>query len=207
VSVFRGVVGDLAESTLLVSGTLSGSGFVEVFDSLETSATSWYRAYAENTAGSQSAYTNPVFFVESSGGTFAYCTAKVSSRGCVPTISGVGTPSMSSSSPFFLNANQVHNNQFGILVYAYAPDFKPFMGGTLCLGFPLKRVTAVATGGNGTGQDCSGVLSYDFNAWIASGKDKGLASGLTLYAQWWYRDSQDGFGAGLTDGLQFTIQP
>lgn len=207
VTVFRGVVGNAAESTLLVSGTLSGSGFVEVFDSLETSATSWYRAYAENTAGSQSAYTNPVFFVESSGGTFPYCTAKVSSRGCVPTISGVGTPSMSSSSPFFLNANQVHNNQFGILVYAYAPDFKPFMGGTLCLGFPLKRVTAVATGGNGTGQDCSGVLSYDFNTWIASGKDKGLASGLTLYAQWWYRDSQDGFGAGLTDGLQFTIQP
>jgi hypothetical protein len=71
----------------------------------------------------------------------------------------------------------------------------------------LKRVTALATGGNGTGQDCSGVLSYDFNTWIASGKDKGLASGLTLYAQWWYRDSKDGFGAGLTDGLQFTIQP
>jgi len=114
---------------------------------------------------------------------------------------------MSSSSPFFINASQVHNNQFGILVYAYAPDFKPFMGGTLCVGFPLKRVTAVGTGGNGTGQDCSGVLSYDFNSWIASGKDKGLASGLMLYAQWWYRDGQDAFGAGLTDGLQFTIQP
>jgi hypothetical protein len=28
-----------------------------------------------------------------------------------------------------------------------------------------------------------------------------------LYAQWWYRDGQDAFGAGLTDGLQFTIQP
>ena len=148
-----------------------------------------------------------MFFVESSGGTFSYCTAKVSSRGCVPTISGVGTPSMSSSSPFFINANQVHNNQFGILVYAYAPSFKTFMGGTLCLGIPLKRVTAVATGGNGTGQDCSGLLSYDFNTWIASGNDKGLAAGLTLYSQWWYRDGQDAFGAGLTDGLQFIIQP
>ena len=208
VSVFRGVSGDVAEATIAVFGALSGSGFLETFDPLSTSATSWYRAYAQNTAGSQSAYTNPVFFVASSGGgTFSYCTAKTSSRGCVPAVSGSGTPSMTSSAPFYIYANQVHNSQFGILVYAYAPDFKPFMGGTLCLGFPLKRVTVQATGGNGTGKDCSGVLSYDFNTWIASGKDIGLASGLTLYAQWWYRDSQDGFGAGLTDGLQFTIQP
>ncbi len=208
VTLFRGVAGDASESVIFTSGTLTGSGFVETFDALDQSGNhSWYRAYAENSGASQAAYSNPVFFVPGSGSTYSYCTAKPSSRGCVPTISGAGVPSMTPGVPFHIQASQVHNSQFGILVYSHGPDFNAFFGGTLCVDFPLRRVTVQTTGGNSSGQDCSGALSFDFNTWIALGKDAGIVAGETLFAQWWYRDGQDAFGAGLTDALQFTVQP
>jgi hypothetical protein len=49
----------------------------------------------------------------------------------------------------------------------------------------------------------------DFNAWIQSGADPLLLAGKTVNGQYWFRDPQDpaGFGTGLTDALEFTIQP
>jgi hypothetical protein len=43
--------------------------------------------------------------------------------------------------------------------------------------------------GHGGGQ-CSGVLSIDFNGWIASGIDPALVAGQHVAAQFWYRDPQ-----------------
>ena len=106
---------------------------------------------------------------------------------------------------FLITAEQVTNKQFGILVYAHEPRFLPFFGGTLCLGAGLRRVGAVPTNGNSGPLDCSGTLSYDFNTWIASGKDPALVDGFTAYAQWWFREPGDILGVGLTDALQFTI--
>jgi hypothetical protein len=62
ITIFEGKVGDASETVLCSSGALTGSGTFECADNLTTSARSWYRAYAENTMVSQTAYTNPVFF-------------------------------------------------------------------------------------------------------------------------------------------------
>ncbi len=62
VSVYSGSVGDGSEVLLGQVGGLSGSGSVEFPTSLSGLQRSWFRAYAENGAGDQTAYTNPVFF-------------------------------------------------------------------------------------------------------------------------------------------------
>ncbi len=62
ITILEGKVGDAAESVLCQSGPLTGSGVFDCADVLTTNVRSWYRAYAENTGVSQTAYTNPVFF-------------------------------------------------------------------------------------------------------------------------------------------------
>jgi hypothetical protein len=56
---------------------------------------------------------------------------------------------------------------------------------------------------------CSGVLSFDFNARIQSGIDSELVIGRHVYAQFRYRDPHDplGFGVGWTNAIRFVIQP
>jgi hypothetical protein len=65
------------------------------------------------------------------------------------------------------------------------------------------------SGGSGSGTNCTGTLSTDFNARIQSGADVGLVPGATISARWYYRDPQDpaGFATGLTDALRFAICP
>jgi hypothetical protein len=57
--------------------------------------------------------------------------------------------------------------------------------------------------------DCSGTLSFDFGARIASGIDPTLTAGATIAAQWLVRDPGDplGFGTSLSDAILFTIAP
>jgi hypothetical protein len=55
--------------------------------------------------------------------------------------------------------------------------------------------------------DCSGIFLFDFNAYIASGADPGLAACVSVYGQFWYRDPAAIAGTGLTDAVAFTIRP
>lgn len=55
--------------------------------------------------------------------------------------------------------------------------------------------------------DCSGALAFDFDAWIGGGHDPALAQGVTVHGQYWFRDAGDPFGSGLSDGIEFLIQP
>lgn len=207
VTLFRGEAGAGSETTLAQSALVTGSGVFEAADGLPAGGSSWYRAYAQDQAVTQTAYSNPVFFRRGSGTVFGYCTAKVSSQGCTPAMSGVGTPSESAGSGFFLEAEQVINKQFGIMIYAYSPNFVPFNDGTLCLGGSLRRTPVQTSRGSASGVDCSGSFSFDFNDWIANGPDGGLVAGVTVYAQYWFRDPMAASTTGLTDAVQFTIQP
>ncbi|MEO6711369.1 MAG: hypothetical protein ABI054_05680, partial [Planctomycetota bacterium] len=51
-------------------------------------------------------------------GVTIYCTAKINSLGCVPTISGSGAPSATAGSGFTISASQVINNKPGLLIYS-----------------------------------------------------------------------------------------
>lgn len=136
----------------------------------------------------------------------AYCTAKVNSQGCLPSISSSGVASATSGLPFPIRASAVLNQTVGILIYGHNAAAIPFQGGTLCVGGQVKRTPGQGSGGSAVGSDCSGSFSFDFNAYIASGVDPVLAFPTQpVNAQYWSRDVTASFGSSLTDALQFTV--
>jgi choice-of-anchor B domain-containing protein len=137
----------------------------------------------------------------------AYCTAKPNSQACTPAIASSGAASASSAASFDVSCSNVINQKGGTLFYGATPTSTPFQGGTKCVASPVRRTGVQNSGGNTGPDDCSGVLSIDFNARIQSGIDAALVPGATVFAQFWYRDGADptGFGTGLSDALQFTI--
>ncbi len=146
--------------------------------------------------------------------TQVYCTAKTNSLGCVPAIGSSGASSASAPSGFSVSASNVRNNKPGLLLYtASGRAATPFSGGTLCLALPLKRASAVVSGGNpAPANDCSGVYAIDMNAFRAGALGGTPAAYLSLpgtlvQSQFWGRDP--GFAAPnnttLSNALEFLV--
>ncbi|MCE9595393.1 MAG: hypothetical protein K8S98_14495 [Planctomycetes bacterium] len=138
----------------------------------------------------------------------AYCTAKVNSELCVPTIGFTGTPS-AAGAPFTVTGVEFLNKKFGLLFYGTQPLGAAFQGGHLCVKAPTKRTPPQNAGGSPTGNDCTGTYAVDFNALIQAGTDPNLVAGAFVHVQWWARDPGDftGFGTSLSDALKFEICP
>lgn len=205
VTLFRGRVGDASESIIGQSLLTSGSFVFSASDNTAPGRT-YYRAYVETDSG-DTAYSNPIFLWEGTNDPQVYCVAKASSAGCAPSIGWQGVASASSGFGFWITGDQVLNQQFGILVYADQAGFIPIGDGSLCLGGSLVRTPVQFSGGSGSGTDCTGQLTFDFNVHIASGADPSLTAGTTVYAQYWYRDPSATATSGLTDAVQFVINP
>jgi hypothetical protein len=133
-----------------------------------------------------------------------YCTAKVNTLGCTPTISATGSPSASAGSGFVVDCTNTLPDKLGILFYGGGAQIVPFRGGWLCVKAPLQRAAALAAS---SGSFCDGSYSVDFNAYIASGQDPALVAGTIVHGQWATRDPLDAWGSGLSDALQFLIGP
>jgi len=136
-----------------------------------------------------------------------YCTAKVNSLFCTPSIAFTGTPSASSATPFDLTASQVLNNKTSVLFYGFTAAAAPFQGGTLCVQPPFVRTPPQSSGGTPSGNDCTGAPTFDMNARIQGGTDPNLVAGATVFAQYYYRDPSDAFTVGLTDAVSFVVCP
>lgn len=136
-----------------------------------------------------------------------YCTAKVNSQGCTPSMTSSGIASVSSVLPFDVGAVNVINNKNGLLYYGLTPLSAPFQGGIKCVATPSKRTAIQDSMGNVGPDDCSGVYSIDINALIQAGGDPALTVGVTAYSQYWSRDPASSSNTGLTDGLAFTVFP
>jgi hypothetical protein len=161
--------------------------------------------------GSLSDGTRALFHLGQSLDPANYCTAKTSSAGCLPELTGTLAvpPSASLGQGFHLRAKLLEPKMIGVFLYSVVGSAAlPWLGGTLCIASPFRRVGMSGTGGT-LGQGCSGAIQMDFNAWIASGADPALAPGQRVFAQAWFRDP--GFAPpeniGLTDGLSFVIGP
>ncbi len=135
----------------------------------------------------------------------SYCTAKIDSSGCVPSISAIGQPSLSLLTPFEVRAGSIQSQRTGILLYGFAANSVPWKGGWLCVQAPIHRTSLQNSGG--IGGVCTGSLSVDFAALARSGINPQLNAGSTVFAQAWYRDPLGSAGSGLSAGLSFTLEP
>ncbi len=136
----------------------------------------------------------------------AYCTSKTNSLGCTPSISATGSAS-ASGSPFVIACNAQLNQRPGLLFYGFEAQSLAYQGGWLCVRAPVRRSSLLNSGGSTSGNDCSGVYSFDFDAWIQSGVDPALVAGAIAYAQFWSRDPGVSFSTVRSDALRFGIAP
>ena len=144
-----------------------------------------------------------------------YCTAKVNSLLCTPTIAFTGVPSATAGSGFVINTSNVINNKPGLYLYTNGGRAAaPFFGGLRCVGTPVRRSVPMNSNGNAPPNDCSGVYSMDFNTFAVGGLGGSPQAylqipGTLIDVQAWGRDN--GFPAGtnatLSDGLEFMICP
>ena len=147
-----------------------------------------------------------------------YCSPKVNSQGCYPTISASGVPSASNVWTFEVITWEILNQKVGLYFYKVGGTAAatPFQGGTLCVGpAGVRRTPGQFTGGNPVpAQDCSGSLALDFNAFavgLAGGNPDPLllTLGYMYRCQAWSRDP--GFAppnnTSLSNALQVPIGP
>ena len=145
----------------------------------------------------------------------AYCTAKLNSQGCTPSIVATGVSSASATSGFTISATNVINNTVGLLTYTSAGRAAtPFMGGWRCLNAPIRRSLQVYSGGSQPPNNCSGVYSLDLNEFASGALGNSPAPylsmpGTIIDVQFWGRDP--GFAApnnvALSDALEFSVYP
>ncbi len=135
-----------------------------------------------------------------------YCTAKINSLGCLPTMGFSGTPTLSGTDDFQLHAAALISRQNGILFFGFAAAKAPFAGGTLCVAPPLVRTPPMNSGGSPP-PACDGTFAFPFYQSLMAAQ--ALVPGDTVYAQFWCRDPfhADGTGIGMTDAVAFTVAP
>jgi hypothetical protein len=138
-----------------------------------------------------------------------YCTAQTNTLGCAARAGWQGAASLSSPIGFTLSASNVRNQQNGMLFYGVnGRAALPWHGGTLCVEPPLRRTPVVNSGGSpAPAADCTGVLSLDFNAWMAAAIDPALFPGQRVRAQFYSRDPGAPGNLNLTDGVEFYLEP
>jgi hypothetical protein len=135
-----------------------------------------------------------------------YCTSTTNSLGCTANITTTGTPSLSNPSAFSIRATQVVNNKSGLLFYGRHGVAVPYFTGWLCVEPPVKRTWIQNSGGTASGSSCTGALNMDMNSWIQGQNDVTIATGDTLYAQYWYRDVS-ATGVAYSNAVYFTVLP
>ena len=137
----------------------------------------------------------------------SYCTAKVNSLGCTPSIAAQNTASLTSAQPFWISCTNQISQRSGLMSYGFAPLATPYQGGFKCVASPTRRSGLLNSGGNAATSDCSGVFTLDFNATIRAGLDPALTLGEEVYCQFWARDPAASFASNRSNALRFRVAP
>lgn len=145
-----------------------------------------------------------------------YCTAKVTSGGCVPSIQTTYTgtqpdvPMVGPGIGFAVRAVALEPQRNGLFFYGVSgPNAAPFgCTGFLCVAPPIQRSFVMNTGG---AAPCSGSLTLEWNQWLLtepaeSSLGAPFAPGLALWMQAWFRDPAACDGTGMSDAVSFVMQ-
>lgn len=135
----------------------------------------------------------------------SYCTSKISTNLCVPTIASTGDASLSNSSGFVFTTTIMESGVTGLDFFGTTSQAAiPFQGGFLCIGGAVNRLPGQTTGGAGA---CTGSLSYTLTDVLLHPAGSSLAAGTHLYLQSWSRDLADPFGSSLSNAIDVILCP
>jgi hypothetical protein len=139
-------------------------------------------------------------------GATVYCTAKVSSNLCVPSIGFSGTPSFFSAAGFSITTTGMEAGVSAINFFGTTGQAAiPFQGGLLCAASPIYRLNGKNTGGAGT---CTGSVTYTLQDVISNGAGGSFVTvGGLVNIQSWGRDLGDPFGSSLSNALEIVVCP
>ena len=152
-----------------------------------------------------------------------YCTAKVTSLGCTPSIRSTGASSATQLSGFTVYSINHPSHKTGTMLYSSTGHAAtPFQAGFLCEAAAIKRAIPLSTGGTYPPTNCSGVFSLDINKYAIgdyyplpypnppfANQPAAflLVPGTAVDAQFWGRDP--GYlppnNSTLSAGIEFTI--
>lgn len=151
-------------------------------------------------------YSASVSFVSLGCGATTYCTAKVSSNQCVPSIGFSGTPSYAAADGFTISTSGMEAGVSAIDFFGTNGQAAiPFQGGLICAASPIFRLGGKTTGGAGT---CSGSVSYTLQNIKSHAAGGPLVTvGGQVNVQTWSRDLGDPFGSNLSNALEILICP
>lgn len=142
----------------------------------------------------------------------AYCTAGTTSSGCVPSISGIGTPSASAASGFMIRIDGVEGQKQGHIAYSVtgplANPWSPLSSSFLCIKAPTQRTPTQNSGGTSGG--CDGVMQLDWLDYVATHPTALAApysAGAQVWAQLYFRDPPAAKTTNLSNGLRFQVCP
>jgi sugar lactone lactonase YvrE len=141
-----------------------------------------------------------------------YCAAGTTTNGCTASLSGIGAPSASGTTPFSLVAQGLDGQKTGLIFYGTSgPNTLPWAQGSssfLCVKPPTQRTTPHGSGG--TIGACDGTLALDWNAYFATHPGvlgQPLQPGADFWAQAWFRDPPAAKATSLSDALAFRMCP
>lgn len=153
--------------------------------------------------------------LECYGSATTYCTAGTSLSGCVPSISGVGTPSATAAAGFSINLSNSEGNKQGLMFYGIngqllgGAPWGPGSSSTLCVKAPTQRTPLQPL--SGTVGNCDANYSIDWNQYMAfNGGAVGnpRSIGEIFDAQYWYRDNTAAVkSTSLSNALHFVLAP
>jgi hypothetical protein len=144
--------------------------------------------------------------VESSCGsdTLCYCTGKLNSLGCTPSITAVGDTSLGGADDLHILGSGFLPDTAGVLMWSRGPAALPFAGGTMCVANPTTRTAIQYSGNNGAG--CTG--RYDFHMTHAYMGSRLLQPGDIVHCQYISRDPASAPDRiALSGALRFIVKP
>ena len=129
----------------------------------------------------------------------SYCTAKLSSSGCLASVSSSGVPTPGGG--FAIQVSQVEGQRSGLVFHGSSGAVAaPFQGGFLCVNTPLVRLPPQLSGGSSGA--CNGAFAYSLDALLS-----GAPAGAQFWLQAWFRDPLSPSTTGLSNALAFTRCP